>query len=288
MGTGEQPRPASPVPSRPGDAEERSWLRRHIVEVVITILVAAAGYFAVSTIEDIKDRLSSAETTLHSVQLSFISFKAEAQTADEKLRIAIQLVSDKADKQTRRAVQLILRVQQEQKNLQSSIKSVGQETENASRQVIDIRSELARVPSSAEVDAVGHRLDSLETEVASAEVKLRGLSTRAEAADRERIILEAKRRLSQFDEQYLYSKAHEQKSFKIWPGSGFVGQTVRIVTPEEEYQLSSSLNVDFQDGVLILSGRVKSRETKTALKKLLGTISGVRTVDDILVEVEEE
>ncbi|SRR6266849_4762349 len=282
--------PSGPRQAQEAEPENPSWFRRHLVEVligtVVAILLAVSSYFTVHWMSGIEDRLAGAEKKAASVESSFNDFKSDTHKVEESLGKAITVGSEKLDKETRKTIRLILQVQQEEVSIKASLAEVGQRVQTARAQVEALKGELGAAAKKEQFESLAKQLDSIQQKLTTSESRIHALIARSETEERERVLLEARRRLIVYDEQYLYSKTHMETTVKIPPVSGFVGYTVRIAPVKEEYQVSTSVEVDFQNGILLLSGRVMHQRTKDAIRDALRGIPSVRTINDDQVTAE--
>ena len=255
------------------------WVIRGGVIVILLTLVAYLGNRQVEAFDQqfasLRDRLKGVEGSLEAVQGEFDAFKNGATATHEKLEKSIRMLSRRMPKEVREQIELWL----------STYKTEVHEDISREQDRIDGLEAQLRVLSKSNQDSQT-QLAEIANQIGNIRTRLDTIWAESKAAERERISIEARGGLELLDNQYLYSKAHRETTIRIAPGSGFVGQTIRIPAPQEEYQLSTAVTVDYEDGTLIVAGKIKNASTKQAIRKALRGIEGVDSIEDNLLEVE--
>ena len=265
---------------------EESWLRRHVAELVIGIFVAIASFLSVRAINQIDSRLDRIEKDGTTLERSFRDYKKDAQKIHENLAKAIDVASQRFDKKTKETIRIILGVGLQQKDLESSLGKTQAVVQVTEQELKNLQARLAQTASRAEVESLSNQLKLVQGQVDDVGTQAKTLTVDSKSGDRDRILIEARRRLNQIDGQYLYSKAHTETIIRIPAAASLFGGTARILPEQEEYQVARTVEVDFQKGTLILRGRVKKQMTKEALSSFLGSIRGVDKVRDDELRVE--
>ncbi|SRR6266851_214310 len=276
--------PSTPIP-QPQESDG-SWLQRHIIEIVIGIIVAIAGFLSVRAINQIDGRLDNMDKDGKSLNAAFVDFKSNTQKKEDDLTKAIRIASENFDKKTKNTIRTIIGMNKQQSSLESSLSAAQTEVREAKNELKALQSQVQKAAPMAEVEGVKREVETIRTHLDDLSSQASALNADSRSSEKDRILIEARRRLNQLDEQYLYAKAHSETLIKIPPISSLLGATARIVPRQEEYQLSRVIRVDIQKGTLILSGKLKKQTTKNDLKSLMESIPGVSTVDDGKVKVE--
>jgi hypothetical protein len=267
---GNDPQPTPPPPNRaaaetttPGSG----WLKALSV-ALLGLLVGALSYLANDLITGLKDKTKAVEDRESAVERSFNDFRKDSDKDHQNLRNAILLASDKSDKKTKRAIELIL----------SQFRSIAQRQE-------ELRDSVTVLQKIAEADrAHGQQLgNEMRAKASETDARIVAISSETDGAWQSvDLLLKPKVResvnktLAAIVSDWRAAQEAQARGERTLPGSGFVpGGTTVSTMPE-----ISRISIDH--GRVTIVGVVPSKEARETIRKTVLEVGAREIVLDNL------